>query len=186
LVADAAVGSVSGIFISMRKSERRNCRCPICVSISGAIAKGYAADEALAVLIERGLPRALVAASGDMAVGDPPPGEEGWRIEVARLDVPDAPAPPILLLKNCGVATSGDVYQHLEINGVRYSHIIDPRTGLGLTDHSLVTIVAPDCISADSLATAVSVLGPGEGQRLIEETPNAAARIVRIPPEKKN
>jgi thiamine biosynthesis lipoprotein len=150
----------------------------------GAIAKGYAADEALAVLAGRGFSRALVAASGDMAVGDPPPGEEGWRVEIAPLDVPGGPGAQILPVKNCGIATSGDVYQRLEIDGVRYSHIIDPRTGLGLTDHSLVTVLAPDCITADSLATAVSVLGPSEGLRLIEETPGAAARIIRNPAEK--
>ena len=119
-----------------------------------------------------------------MAVGDPPPGDEGWRVEVAALDGPGGPSAQILFLKNCGIATSGDVYQRLEIDGVRYSHIIDPRTGLGLTDHSLVTVVAPDCMTADGLATAVSVLGPIEGRRLIEETPGAAARIVRKPAEK--
>jgi thiamine biosynthesis lipoprotein len=147
----------------------------------GAIAKGYAADEALKVLRARGVPRALVAASGDMAVGDPPPEAEGWRIEVAALDVPGAPPPEIVLLKNCGIATSGDVFQHVEINGVRYSHIVDPRTGVGLTDHSLVTIIAPDCTTADGIATAVSVLGPQKGMAFVESQPGVAAHIVRKP-----
>jgi hypothetical protein len=61
---------------------------------------------------------------------------------------------------------------------------VDPRTGLGLTDHSLVTIIAPDCTTADSLATAVSVLGPAAGLRLVEATPRVAAHIVRQPGER--
>ena len=149
----------------------------------GAIAKGFACDEALAVLKRRGLPRALVGGSGDMAAGDAPPDQAGWRIEVAALDAPGAPPPQIVHLKNCGIATSGDVFQRVEIAGRRYSHIVDPRTGLGLTDHSLVTIIAPDGLTADALSTTVSVLGPERGLRLVEETPGAAAHLVRQPGE---
>ncbi|MCE9610452.1 MAG: FAD:protein FMN transferase [Chthoniobacter sp.] len=147
----------------------------------GAIAKGFACDEALAVLKKRGLPRALVGGGGDMAVGDAPPDQPGWRIEVAPLDVPDAPPPQTVLLKNCGLATSGDIFQRVEISGQRYSHIVDPRTGIGLTDHSLVTIIAPDGMTADALSTTVSVLGPERGLKLIEETPGTAAHLVRQP-----
>ena len=150
----------------------------------GAIAKGYAVDEALAVLKSRGIARALVAGSGDMAAGDAPPDAPGWRIEVAALDVAGAPPAQVVHLANRAVATSGDVFQRVEIGGRRYSHIVDPRTGTGLTDHSLVTVLAPDCMTADGLATAVSVLGPERGLRLIEETPGTAARIARKPGEK--
>ena len=87
----------------------------------------------------------------------------------------------IVLLSRMALATSGDVFQHVEIENKRYSHIVDPRTGLGLTDHSLVTVIAPDGMTADSLATAVSVLGPGAGLKLIEATKGAAVRIVRKP-----
>src|SRR2546426_2153198 len=149
----------------------------------GGIAKGYAVDEALKVLRSHGVRRALVAGGGDMAAGDPPPGKKGWRIEVAPLDVPKAPPPRFVLLANAGLATSGDVFQHVEIDGKRYSHIVDPRTGVGLTDHSLVTVIAPDGMTADGLATAVSVLGPTNGLKLIERTPNAAAHLVRKPGE---
>src|SRR6266545_5126486 len=147
----------------------------------GAIAKGYAVDEALKVLRARGIRRALVSGGGDMAAGNPPPGKKGWRIEVGSLDATNAPAPRFVLLANAGLATSGDLFQHVEIDGRRYSHIIDPRTGIGLSDHSLVTVIAPDAITADSLATAVSVLGPERGRRLIEGTKGAAVRIVRLP-----
>ena len=147
----------------------------------GAIAKGYAADEALKVLRRRGITRALVAGGGDMALGDPPPGKKGWRIEIAPLDTTNAPPARFVLVANAGLATSGDLFQHAEIGGKRYSHIVDPRTGIALTDHSLVTVIAPDAITADSLATAVSVLGPERGKKLIKNTKGAAVRVVRRP-----
>lgn len=147
----------------------------------GAIAKGYAVDEALKVLAARGIRHALVAGGGDMAVGEPPPGRPGWRIEIAPLDVTNAPPARFVLLRHAALATSGDVFQHLEIEGVRYSHIVDPRTGLGLTDHSLVTVIGRDCMTADSLATAVSVLGLERGAALVRSTPGAALHWVRKP-----
>ena len=150
---------------------------------AGGIAKGYAVDEALAVLKRHGITRALVGGGGDMAAGEAPPGEQGWRVEVAPLDVPSAPASEMVLLRHSAIATSGDVFQRVEIEGRRYSHIVDPRTGLGLTDHALVTIVAPDCLTADSVATAVSVLGPARGVEFIETLPGVAAHCVRKPGE---
>lgn len=146
----------------------------------GGIAKGYAADEALRVLRELGCPRALVAASGDVAAGDPPPDRPGWRIEIGQSDLPAAPPPRILWLRNAAVATSGDLFQRLEIDGRRYSHILDPRTGMGLTDHGLVIVLARDATTADSLATTLSVLGPA-GLPLLERTPGAAALLLRAP-----
>jgi thiamine biosynthesis lipoprotein len=150
---------------------------------AGGIAKGYAVDEALAVLRAQGIRRALVSGGGDMAVSDPPPGQKGWRIEVAPLDVTNAPPRRFVSLAHAGLATSGDLFQRLEIDGQRYSHILDPRTGLALTDHSLVTVIAPNCTSADGLATAVSVLGPERGLQLIAHTPHTAALVVRRPQE---
>jgi len=146
----------------------------------GGIAKGYAVDEALAVLRNRGITRALVDAGGDVGLGDPPPERPGWLIGVASLE-PDAPPSRYLWLSRLAIATSGDTWQYVEIGGRRYSHLVDPRTGLGLTDHSSVTVIAPNCTAADSLASAVSVLGPDKGLKLIEETPGAAAFIVRAP-----
>jgi len=145
----------------------------------GGIAAGYAADEALTALNQKGVTRAMIDASGDIVVGDPPPGTEGWRIGIAPLTDPKGPPSRFLLLKNASVTTSGDAFQHVEFGGKRYSHIVDPRTGLGLTDQSSVTVVARDGTTADSLATAVSVLGPTRGLELIERTAGAAALIVR-------
>ena len=137
----------------------------------GAIAKGYAADAALAVLADLGIRRALVAASGDLAFGDPPPGQRGWRI---GLDSPAA----VLTLAHAAVSTSGDAEQHVEIEGRRYSHIIDPATLMGLTRPITVTVRARRGIDADSLATALSVLGGERGLALIEGHRGVAARIV--------
>jgi thiamine biosynthesis lipoprotein len=147
----------------------------------GGIAKGYAVDEALVGLRRHGVERALVSGGGDLAVSGPPPGKRGWRIEVAPLDVSNAPPARFVLLRRGALATSGDLFQHLEIDGKRYSHIVNPRTGIGLTDHSLVTVMARDCTTADALATAASVLGPVDGPKLIEQIPGAAVLIVRKP-----
>lgn len=127
---------------------------------AGGIAKGYALDEATRILRAHGIRSSMVAGAGDIVVTEPPPGESGWKIEVGRLDTPDAPAPRQVLLRNASLCTSGDLFQFVEINGIRYSHIVDPRTGLGLTDHSLVTVIGPDGITTDALSTALSVAGP--------------------------
>jgi FAD:protein FMN transferase len=150
----------------------------------GGIAKGYAIDAALEVLLERGIRSALVSGGGDLAVSGAPPDRKAWRIEIAPLDVEGAPPARFALLAFRALATSGDVYQRLEIDGRRYSHIVDPRTGVGLTDHSLVTVIARDCATADSLATAASVLGPVEGAKLIEGTRGVVGQIIRKPGER--
>ncbi len=144
---------------------------------AGGIAKGFAAEEALITLRKLRITRALVRASGDIAVGDAPPGENGWRIGMAPLDPDQAPT-RFLLLKDAAVSTSGDARQHLIVDGKRYSHLIDPRTGYGISSRSSVTVVAPHGIDADSLASAVSILGPEKGLKLIEETKGAAMLMI--------
>jgi thiamine biosynthesis lipoprotein len=150
----------------------------------GGIAKGYALDQEMKALRAKGIDRALVSGGGDMVVSNPPPGERGWRIELAPLDSPNAPEVKFLRLANTALATSGDTFQRLEIEGRRYSHVVDPRTGVGLTDHSLVTIIAPDATTADGLSKVASVLGPEKGLKILQEFPNAEARVVRKPGEK--
>ncbi len=146
----------------------------------GGIAKGYAVDEALAVLKLHGIDRALVDAGGDIVVAAPPLGKYSWQVGVAPLQK-DGPPSVVVPITHRAIATSGDTWQYVEIDGRRYSHIVDPRTGLGLTDHSSVTVIAADGITADGLASAVSVLGPIKGLELIEATPDAAALIMRAP-----
>src|SRR5262249_37356060 len=149
----------------------------------GGIAKGYAADEMLAVLKRHGLTRAR-AAAGDIAVSSPPPGAEGWKVAVAPLGDEDARAPRTLItliLHDAGVSTSGDAEQFVEIDGKRYSHIVDPRTGLGLVGRMSATVVARDGTTADPYTKVVAVLGPERGLKLIEATDAAAALFVPEP-----
>src|SRR6185369_2960103 len=147
----------------------------------GGIAKGYAINEALKILRGLGIDRALVEGGGDVGVSEPPPGKKGWRFELSSLDASNAPPARFLSLKNTAISTSGDLYQRLEIDGKRYSHIIDPRTGIGLTNHTLVNVIAPDSTTADSLTKVISVLGPERGLQFIEHTPGVAARVMRDP-----
>lgn len=144
----------------------------------GGIGQGIAADEALEALRKAGVSRAIVNASGDIRAGDPPPDAPGWKVGVAPLDT-SAPPSRFLWLANAAISTSGDAFQFVEIGGRRYSHIVDPQTGLGVVDRSSVTIFAADCTTADALATAVCVLGPERGLELIEKMPRVAALIVR-------
>jgi thiamine biosynthesis lipoprotein len=134
----------------------------------GGIAKGYAADEALAVLARAGIRSALVAVSGDLAFSGAPPGRRGWKIDAGGR---------VLELSNAAVSTSGAAEQHLGL----YSHIVDPATGLGITDPITVTIVAPHGIDSDGLATAVSILGYGRGQALVQTRQGAYAYIQKGP-----
>jgi FAD:protein FMN transferase len=144
----------------------------------GGIAKGYAADEALAVLKKMGLPNALVAASGDLAFGDAPPGQPGWKIGIDSLDRADKPFTRVLSLSNAGVSTSGGDEQHLETGGKRYSHIINPKTGMGLQDDLTVTTIAQHGMLADAAATAISVLGREKGLVYVDSQPGLAALVL--------
>lgn len=143
----------------------------------GGIAKGMAADEALRVLDSQGLPHALVAAGGDIVVGDPPPGRKAWEVAIASPDRKNTETADRLLLCRAAVSTSGDTEQFVIIDGVRYSHIVDPRTGIGLTRRIQVTVVAPNGTTSDSLATAVSVMGPRSGLPLVASFEGTAVRV---------
>ncbi len=145
----------------------------------GAIGKGYAASEALAVLNRQGVRSALVAVSGDLAFSEPPPGQRGWRIDVHQEDAALQGVPRVLELSNRAVSTSGSSEQHVDVDGRRYSHIIDPSSGMGLVDDITVTVIARSGLDADGLDTAASVLGVERGLRLIESRPGIAALIVQ-------
>lgn len=145
----------------------------------GGIGKGYAANEALLVLKRHGITRAVAAASGDMAIGDPPPDEKGWEIKLRTFEKPEETDKLIhLSLRNCGVSTSGDLHQFLELDGVRWSHIIDPKTGLGLTHRIACTVIAPTAFESDALDTPLCVMGVKRGLALIEGLPGHHARFV--------
>jgi thiamine biosynthesis lipoprotein len=144
----------------------------------GGIAKGFAADRALRVLREHGVDSALVDLGGDMVLGDPPPGASGWTVGLAPMGAQDGERHTVTLA-NTAVATSGDAYRFVEIDGVRYSHIVDPRTGLGLTTPIGVTVVSPDGATADAVASSLCVLGPLAGMELAKRRGYEARMVWR-------
>ncbi len=143
----------------------------------GGIAKGFAADECLKVIAKHGIMRALVAASGDIAVSDAPPDRQGWKVAIGRLPG-STTEPRYVWLKNAAISTSGDEIQFVEIAGVRYSHIADPKTGLGLTGRRSVTVIARRGIEADSLTKMASILPAEKALAAIDKIAGAATLIV--------
>lgn len=148
----------------------------------GGIAKGYAADQAAAVLRAHGASRALVAIGGDIVAGEAPPGKQGWSIAVAPLGPRVATEIPPVTLRYAALSTSGDAEQYVEQHGTRHSHILTPRTGDAVRGRRGATVLARDGITADGLATALSVMETGRGLALIDSTPGAAAFILEGSP----
>lgn len=146
----------------------------------GGIAKGYILQEALKVLRANGVRSAMLEAGGAVVVGDPPPGQAGWSIFVAGGDT--ATLRRAQALSNAAVATAGGSDQYVEIAGVRYSRIINPRTGLGVTGRHIVTVIADDATLADAAATALTVLGPERSGSFRKKYPNALISF-RVLPE---
>ena len=162
----------------------------------GGIAKGYTCDAALEVLKRHGIQSALVEMGGDIVVGAKPPGTAGWRIQTGPVlqvygdgvdDSPHGADDGVLTVANCAVSTSGDTEQFVEFAGVRYSHIVDARTGLGITSRFAVTVIAPRGELSDGLSTAVSAMGPEAGLRLVERYPGVRCFIrTAEPPQAPN
>lgn len=134
---------------------------------AGGIAKGYILDRALDTLAAEGMSRALIEAGGDLVMSGSPPEQSGWEVRLPAAGPEDGAR--TLRLDHAAVSTSGDTQQFVEINGTRYSHVVDPRTGLGLTHHTLVTVVAEEGMTADGLATTLGVLKPKAGRALLSE-----------------
>ena len=144
----------------------------------GGIAKGYAVDKAIEVLKTKGVRRALVNAGGDLYVLGTPGWGKKWTVGVQD---PRNLEEILTTLEasDCGIATSGDYRRYFTIEGQRFSHIVDPRTGQTVEEVPMsVTIIAPDATTADALATGVFVLGPGEGMNLVESLPGIEGLII--------
>jgi len=140
----------------------------------GGIAKGYAADEALRAIRARGIGAALVALGGDIAAGDPPPGRAAWSVAVPRLvadrSASGATEPYWIALAHAAVSTSGDAEQWMTAGGVRYSHVLDLRSGWPLTGRRSTTVVARRGMDADALSTAIGILDDAAGAALLRTT----------------
>jgi thiamine biosynthesis lipoprotein ApbE len=142
----------------------------------GGIAKGYAVDRALAVLRARGVTAALVNLGGNIGVLGFAPGAKPWTIGI------DHPRTQKLMgrikLWRGAVATSGDNDRFFEMNGVRYAHIIDPRSGRPVQNIAAMTVIAPTATAADALSTSAFVLGPEKGLALLRSYPGAGGVAV--------
>ncbi len=146
----------------------------------GGIAKGYTVDMIFNLFQRNGFESVLVDGGGDIRAGAAPPGSHGWRIGIMNGSGLDS----IAFLSNCAIATSGDLYRFSEINGIRYSHIINPFTGYGITVPRTVTVIAPTCTEADVLASILSISGPENGFILLQTRQKVSAFILES--EKEN
>ena len=144
----------------------------------GAIGKGYAADKAKHLLQQHGVLAGIINASGDMNSWGLQPSSIPWKVAIVNpLDVSKNFG--LFELKNSAVVTSGNYEKYLTIEGKRYAHIIDPRTGMPTKGILSVTVFAPKAEMADALATAVFVLGDELGISLINQLPKVEAIIVK-------
>jgi thiamine biosynthesis lipoprotein len=145
----------------------------------GGIAKGYAADEAIKILRSHGIRAALVALGGDLYAMGSPPGASGWTIDIENPARGGAKPLCSVMLKDAAISTSGDTQQFTEADGERYSHIVQPGSGLGLRDAAGTSVIARDGITADALATTLSVMSAAGGLKMIDSLEGASAFMVR-------
>jgi len=143
----------------------------------GAIGKGYAAKQVKKILMETGIGNGVINASGDLTAWGSRPDGSPWKVGISD---PYAPDKILLWLPavNNSIATSGDYENYFEIDGVRYAHIIDPRTGYPTRGIQSVTLISPDPELSDALATAVFVMGVETGIDFIEQLPDTYCIIV--------
>jgi thiamine biosynthesis lipoprotein len=125
----------------------------------GGIGKGYAEDEMMKTLRENGITSAIIEAGGNIVISNAPPQEKGWKVIINNKDY---------YLKNCGVSTSGDMYQFVEIDGKKYSHIIDPKIGIGVTELRQVTIISKDGTSSEWLSKALYLMDKEKSKKLVK------------------
>jgi len=144
----------------------------------GGIAKGYAVDKAIEALKDAGIENALVNAGGDIYALGLRSSKKPWTIGIQH---PREKNKILATVKvtNKAVTTSGDYERYFTLDGVRYSHIISPKTGYPVSEVPMsVSIIAQNCTLADALATACFVLGPDEGTKLIESLPQVEGMII--------
>jgi len=140
----------------------------------GGLGKGFAAEEAIKVLKGFGVKSAMMDAGGKIVLTNPPPGENGWKITISN----GSDSLKTIELANVALATSGPTYRYFEYRGIRYSHIVDPRTGIGLLFHVRTTAICPDGTIADALATAFSISGIEDGKKYLSMFPGTKVWMV--------
>ncbi|MCV2484319.1 FAD:protein FMN transferase [Flavobacterium sp. SH_e] len=143
----------------------------------GGIGKGYAAEMAKQVLLKHNVQSGIINASGDLSAWGLQPDGRKWTIGVADPDSPNA-AFSYMEISNRAVATSGNYEKFITIGGKKYSHTIDPKTGLPITGIKSVTIIASNAEFADAMATPIAVMGIKAGLFLIDQIPDLYCIII--------
>ena len=143
----------------------------------GGIGKGYAAEMAKRLMIQRGVENGIVNASGDLTTWGTQPNGEPWTIGIAHPDAKEQPF-SYFNISNISVATSGNYEKYVMIGGKKYSHTIDPKTGLPVAGIKSVTIICPNAEIADAMATPVTVMGVRVGLDLINQMQGMACVII--------
>jgi thiamine biosynthesis lipoprotein len=145
----------------------------------GGWGKEYAVDMVAQIARQHGLGHALVDFGHDLRAVGAAPGKPAWHIGLEDPQQPGVRCWTSIAAKDCGVASSGDYLRGFTVAGRRYGHIVDPRSGRPVANGSRqVTVVAPNCLQAGVLSTAVFILGPEAGLRLVAETMGAEAVVV--------
>lgn len=143
----------------------------------GGIGKGYAAEMAKQILLKNNVESGIINASGDLSAWGLQPNGKRWTIGLADPDSPNA-AFSYMEISNKAVATSGNYEKFVTINGKKYSHTIDPKTGLPITGIKSVTIIASNAEFADAMATPIAVMGIKAGLFLIDQIPDLYCIII--------
>lgn len=159
------------IFLNTRNKTLKFNRLKMQIDLGG-IAKGYTADEVIKVLNSYDISQVLIDFGGDITLGNPPPNKKGWNVNVSYTNHLGKHISEIVSISNMSIATSGDYYQKLSIDGVTYSHIIDPTTGLGITKSIQVTVIASSGYLADSYASAFSIMCKKDIEKLLSKNKN--------------
>jgi thiamine biosynthesis lipoprotein len=143
----------------------------------GGIGKGYAADRAKAILQQNGVDSGIVNAAGDLITWGTQPNGKPWTIAIAD---PDKQMTPFstLNISDMAIATSGNYEKYAVINGKKYSHTIDPKTGLPVSGIKSVSIICPSAEFADAMATPVTVMGISVGLNLVNQLQQLACVII--------
>ena len=143
----------------------------------GGIGKGCAAEMAKRLLQQKGVESGIVNASGDLTAWGNQPNGQPWTIGIADPNAKNQPF-SFLNISNIAVATSGNYEKYALINGKKYSHTIDPKTGLPVSGIKSVTILSPNAEIADAMATPVTVMGVRVGLNLINQMQGMACIII--------
>lgn len=146
----------------------------------GGIAKGYTADKVLKMLKNYNINQALIDFGGDITVGDSPPNKKGWNVEINYTNHLGEQISKVVSINNISIATSGDYFQQLSIDNIKYSHIIDPTTGLGITKSIQVTVIAKSGILADSFASAFNVMHKTDIEKVLKKNKDLHVLITTI------